>query len=172
MNWVEKSSIETIRRLLEISERKRYYRVLLTSENISVMRHNPAPYTLPVIPRPLPSYVVEGEHFMIADLRRLVSGSASSSRNLVNEASSRVQGIGSTSRSFASSRGGFSSPPPTPGQRTRSTRPERLLLLVQVAGPAPRVVKVKRKRASGSQNVPGSKGEDFVPWVPVEMEGP
>ena len=134
---MEKSSIEKIRRLLEISERERHYRVLLTPENISVIRHNPAPYTLPVIPQPLPSHVVEGEHFVIADLRRLVSGSASSSRNPVIEASSQVQGAGSTSRSSASSSGGSSSSPPAPRERTRSRRPERLLLLTQVVEPAP-----------------------------------
>ena len=48
----------------------------------------------------------------------------------------------------------------------------RLLPLVQVARPAPRVVKVKRKRVSRRQNAPGSKGEDFVPWVSVDTEGP
>ena len=78
MKWVEKSSIEKIRRLLEISERERHYQVLLTRENISAVRRDPAPYTLPVIPRPLPSNIVEGEHFVIADVRRLVSGNASS----------------------------------------------------------------------------------------------
>ena len=86
MKWVEKSSIEKIRRLLEISERELHYQVLLTRENISAVRHNLAPYTLPVIPRPLPSNVVEGEHFVLADVRRLVSGSANSSRDLVVEA--------------------------------------------------------------------------------------
>ena len=90
VKWVEKSSIEKIRRLLQISKRERHYQVLLTRENISVVRHNPAPYTLPVIPRPLPSNVVEGEHFVLADVRRLVSGNASSSRDLVVQASSRV----------------------------------------------------------------------------------
>ena len=92
MNWVEKSSIEKIRRFLEISKRECHCRVLLTSENISVVRHNPVPYTLPIIPRPLPSHVVEGEHFVIVDLRRLVSGSASSSRNPVIEAASLCKG--------------------------------------------------------------------------------
>ena len=83
MKWVENSSIEKIRRLLEISERERHYQVLLTRENISTVRHNLAPYTLPVIPRSLPSNVVEGEHFVLADVRRLVSGSARSSKDLV-----------------------------------------------------------------------------------------
>ena len=72
MNWVEKSSFEKIRRLSEISEQERHYKVLLTPDNISVVRRNSAPYTLPVIPRLLPSDVVEGEHFVIAYLQRLV----------------------------------------------------------------------------------------------------
>ena len=80
MKWVEKSSIEKIQRLLEISQWERHFQVLLTHENISAVRNNPAPYTLPVMPRPLPSNVVEGEHFVLADVRRLVSGSVSSSR--------------------------------------------------------------------------------------------
>ena len=92
MKWVEKSSIEKIRRLLEISKRERHYHVLITQENIYVVRHNPAPYTLPAIPRSLPSNVVEGEHFVLADVRRLVSGSTNSFRDLVVEASSRVEG--------------------------------------------------------------------------------
>ena len=79
MKWVEKSSIEKIRHLLEISERERHYQVLLTRENISSVRNNPAPYTLPVIPRPLPSNVMEGEHFVLVDVRCLASGGASSS---------------------------------------------------------------------------------------------
>ena len=33
-------------------------------------------------------------------------------------------------------------------------------------------MKVKRKRASGRRNAPRSKGEDFVPWVPTDTEGP
>ena len=41
-----------------------------------------------------------------------------------------------------------------------------------MAGPAPRVVKIKRKRASRRRNVLGSKGEDFIPWVPAKTEGP
>ena len=83
MNWVEKSSIEKIRRLLDIFKRERHCWVLLTPENISVMRRNPTPYTLPVIPWPLPSHVMEGEHFVITDLRCLVSNSSSSSTNPV-----------------------------------------------------------------------------------------
>ena len=69
MNWVEKSSFEKIRRLSDIFEQERHYKVPLTPDNISAVRGNPTRYTLPVIPRPLPSDIVEEEHFVIADLR-------------------------------------------------------------------------------------------------------
>ena len=169
---MEKSSIEKIRRLLEISKQKRHCRVLLTPENIYVVRHNPAPYTLPVIPRPLHSHIVEGEHFVVADLRRLVYGGANSSKNQVIEASSRVHRAGSTLMPSAFSSGCSSSSLPALGERTRSSHPKRLLLPARVTGPAPRVVKVKQKRASGHRNAQGFKGEDFVPWVPADTEGP
>ena len=76
---MEKTSFKKIRRLLEVSERERHYKVLLTSKNLADVRHNPACYNLPIIPRPLPSKVVDGEHFVIADLLRLISGGASTS---------------------------------------------------------------------------------------------
>ena len=132
---------------------------------------------------PLPSHIVEGEHFVIADLWCLVSGSASSSRNPVIEASSRVQGAGSTSRPSASSSGGSSSSPPALGQRTRSSRPERLLLPEQVTRPAPPPpppppppphpprASGKGQVEKGRRNAPGFKGEDFVPWVSVDTVG-
>ena len=129
MKWVEKLSIEKIRRLLEIFERERHYQVLLTRENIAVVRRNPDPYTLPVIPRSLTSNVVEGEHFVIVDVRRLVFGSASSSKVPVVEASSRVQGARSASRSSASSSGGSGSSSSTPGRRARRDRPKHFLPL-------------------------------------------
>ena len=171
MKWVEKSSIEKIRRLLEISERERHYQVLLTRENISAVRHNPAPYTFPVIPRSLPSNVVEGEHFVLADVRRLVSGNASSSRDLVVEASSRVQGDRSASRSPASSsRGSDLSLAADRGVGWHGL--ECILPLTQVARAAPRVVKVKRKKAPKRRNALGSRCENFVPWVPDDTDGP
>ena len=165
MKWVEKSSIEKIRRLLEISERERHCQVLLTRENIYVVRNNPAPYTLPVIPRPLPSNVVEGEHFVLTDVRRLASSSVSSSRDLVVEASSQVQGARSSLRSPTSlSRVSDSSS--TTDREAIGQGFERVLPLTQVAKAAPRVVKVKRKRALKRRNALGSRSEDFVPWIP------
>ena len=109
---------------------------------------------------------------MIADVRRLVSGSASSSRDPVVEASSQVQGARSTSRSSASSSGGPSSSSSAPGRRARRDCLERFLPLAQVARSAPRVVKVKRKRALERRNAPGSRCENFILWVPDNTDGP
>ena len=114
---------------------------------------------------------MEGEHFVIADLRRLISSSARPSGGSVVEASSRVQGDGHASGSSISSSGDSSSAHPAPSSRTRSSRPERLPFPDRVARFAPRVVKIKWKGVSGQQNSPGSKGEDFVPWVSAEHEG-
>ena len=172
VNWVEKSTFEKIHGLLQVFERERHYKVLLTPENISTMRHNPTPYNLPVIPRPLPPDVVEGEHFVVTDLRRLVSRGANSSRDPAVEASSRVQGVGSASGAFTSTSGSSGLSLPVPGQGTRSGHPERLRFTMQVAGPAPRGVRIRRKGAPRRRNVPGSKREDFVPWVPTDSEEP
>ena len=106
---------------------------------------------------------MEGEHFVISDLRRLIFSSAHPSGDPVVEASIRVQGAGHASRSSTSPSGDSSSAHPSPSRRIRSSRPERLPLLDQVNGSAPRVVKIRRKGASGQQNAPGSKGEDFIP---------
>ena len=172
MKWVEKSSFEKIRRLLEISEHERHFQVLLTRQNISVVRNHPAPYTLPVIPRSLPSNVVDGEHFVIADVRRLVSGGASSSRNPLVTESSRVQGDRSAFGSSASSGEGPGLSSSAHGRRARGDFPKRSLPFAQITGAAPRVVKVKQKRALKRQNAPGSRCENFIPWVPVDDDGP
>ena len=34
------------------------------------------------------------------------------------------------------------------------------------------MVKVKRKRALGRRNAPGSRCENFIPWVPNDTDGP
>ena len=171
MKWVEKLSIEKIRRLLEISKRERHCQVLLTRENISAVRNNPAPYTLPVIPRPLPSNVVEGEHFVLANVRRLASGNVSSSRDLVVEASSRVQGARSLSQSpTSSSRGPDSSS--AADREVSGQGLERVLPLAKVALAVPRVVKIKCKKAFKRRDAPRSRFEDFVPWIPNRPHDP
>ena len=144
-------------------------------DNISAVRHNLAPYNLPVIPHPLSRDVVEGEHFVVADLRRLVSRDASSSRDPVVEASRLVQGVGSASGASTSSSGSSSSsppPPPPPSWGTRRGHPREAALACASARTRPRVVMIRRKGVPGRRNAPGSKGEDFVPWVPTDSEEP
>ena len=34
------------------------------------------------------------------------------------------------------------------------------------------MVNVKRKRALGRRNAPGSRGDNFIPWVPDDTDGP
>ena len=108
---------------------------------------------------------------MLADVRRLASGSVSFSRDLVVEASSRVQGSWSSSRSPASlSRDPDSSS--AAGREVSGQGPERVLPLVQVAIAASRVVKIKWKKALKRWNAPGSRSEDFVPWIPNRLDDP
>ena len=78
MHWVEKASLEKIRRLLEVSEQERHCEVLLTLKNIADVRRSPTPYSLLIIPRSLPSEIVGREHFVTTDLLDLLTGSTPS----------------------------------------------------------------------------------------------
>ena len=75
VNWVEKAGFGKIKKLLEIFEQERHREILLTMKNLRDLSRNPSPYTLPVIPCPIPIKVVEGEHYVIADLLTLIPGS-------------------------------------------------------------------------------------------------
>ena len=83
-----------------------------------------------------------------------------------------MQGAQSASRSSASSSGGPSSSSSAPGRRARRDRFERFLLLAQVVGAVPRMVKAKLKRGLGLRNAPGSRCENFIPWVPNDTDDP
>ena len=43
MHWVEKASLEKIRRLLEVFEQELHCEVLLTLKNLADVRRNPTP---------------------------------------------------------------------------------------------------------------------------------
>ena len=77
MHWVEKAGFEKIHRMLEIFEQERHHEVLLKVKNLHDLSHHPSPYTFPIILRPLPSEVVECEHFVAADLLSLIPGGSS-----------------------------------------------------------------------------------------------
>ena len=125
---MEKASLEKIHRLLEIYEQKRHYEVLLTPKNLADVRQNPAPYSLPIIPSPLPLEIVDGEHFITVDLLNLVAGSTSSSRVLDVETSSRELVSRTLSGSFASTSGDSDFAQPAPSRGERGYLPESLPL--------------------------------------------
>ena len=88
MHWVERASFEKIWKLLEISEQEWDHEVLLTMKNLHDLSRHPSPYSVLIIPRPLPLEIVEGEHFVTADLLNLIPGSSS----LASEAESEAAG--------------------------------------------------------------------------------
>ena len=128
VNWVEKASLDKIRRLLEISEQEHHYKVLLTLKNLADVRRNPVPYSLSIIPRPLPSEIVYGEHFVTADLLNLIAGRTSPSRDLKAETLSREVVSRTPSMPSSSTSGGSGSAQPAPSRGERGSRQERLPL--------------------------------------------
>ena len=114
---------------------------------------------------------MEGEHFVIDDIRRLISSCARPSKDPVVEASSRVRSVRDASGLSISLSRGFSSAHPAPSRGTRSSLPKQLPLLERGAGSIPRVVNIRRRGTFERRNVPGSRGEDFVPWVGSKPEG-
>ena len=86
---MENSSFEKIRKLLEISEGERHHEVLLTLKNLDDLSRNPTPYSVPVIPRPLPIEIVEGEHYVTANLFNLLMGSSFPGREQETEVAGR-----------------------------------------------------------------------------------
>ena len=78
-----------IRRLLEIFEQKRHHEVLLTVKNLHDLSRHLSPYSVPIIPCPLPSEIVEGEHFVAVDLLSLISDGSSPAREEESEMAGR-----------------------------------------------------------------------------------
>ena len=117
VHWVEKESLEKIHRLLEISKRECHYEALLSPKNLAGVRRNLAPYNLPIILRPLPSEIVDGEHFVTVDLLNLTAGSGSSSRVPNAKTSSRELVSrtlwGSSEKPFVTKKGDQFCPPGT-----------------------------------------------------------
>ena len=77
VSWVEKASLDHISWLLEITEGERNHELLLSMNNLLELGINPFPYIVPVIPRSLSTVLIKGEHFVLADLLKSISGSSS-----------------------------------------------------------------------------------------------
>ena len=77
VNWIEKADLENIRQLLKITEAERNHELLLTVKNLRELRGSPFLYIISIVPRSLTIEVIEGEHFVLADLLKLVPGRSS-----------------------------------------------------------------------------------------------
>ena len=77
---MERASFKKIWKLVEISERERHHKLLLTVKNLHDLSSHPSPYSVPIISRPLSTEAVEGEHYVTADLLSLVPGGSSPAR--------------------------------------------------------------------------------------------
>ena len=60
--------MENIRRLLEIAKAKRNHELLLTTRNLRELAACAFPYIIPVVPRSVLVELIEGEHFVLANL--------------------------------------------------------------------------------------------------------
>ena len=76
VSWVEKASLKHIKRLLEITEAERNHELLLSVKNMRELEASPFRYIVLVIPRPLPVEPVKGEHLVLTDLFKSISGSS------------------------------------------------------------------------------------------------
>ena len=77
VSLVEKASLKRIRQLLEITERERNHKLLLSVKNLQELSASPFPYIVPFIPHPLLAELVMGEHFVLVDLLKSIPGSSS-----------------------------------------------------------------------------------------------
>ena len=135
---MERASFKKIQKLLEISERERHHEILLTARNLRELSRSPSSYIIPIIPRPLPTEAVEGEHYVIADLLNLTPGSWFPAKNLEIEAFGLELVI--------------------------STQPGQHSLAREDSGLAPQASK-KGRWVPERLRAPGAGVEDFVSWV-------
>ena len=77
VSWVERASLDHIRRLLDIIERERNHELLLSVKNLRELGASPFNYIVPVIPRSLPKELVKGEHFILTNLLKSIPGRSS-----------------------------------------------------------------------------------------------
>ena len=163
VQWVEKASLEKIHRLLEISEHERHCEVLLTSKNLVDVRRSPAPYSLPIIPRSLPSEIVDGEHFVTSNLLSLLAGSTPSTRDPEAEALNREQASRASFVPSTSTSGDSGSASPVLGRDPKNIRPERLPPPRERIGSALLVSMIRKKGTNQGKSTSGAQVEDFIP---------
>ena len=133
-------------------------------KNLRELSCNPSPYTLPAIPHPLPIEVVEGEHYVIADLLTLISGSSSPAQASETEVVGQELAISLRPEKPSLAREDPSVAPRSSKEVDRGSRPKRLPFTKKGSHSAPQVSK-KGRRAFEQRRPLGMGVEDFVPWV-------
>ena len=58
-------------------------------KNLHDLSRHPTPYSVPIILRPLPSEIMEGEHFVTVELLNLIPGSSSLTKEPKTQAAGR-----------------------------------------------------------------------------------
>ena len=114
-------------------------------KNFHDLSRHPSPYSVPIIPRPLPSKIVEGEHFVTTDLLSLIPGSSSPAMEAESEAASWELVI-STQSVQPSSAGEDSGPAPQASRQVEGgSHLERPPLARKGSHPAPQASKKKKR---------------------------
>ena len=162
VNWVEKASFKKIQKLLEIFERERHNEILLTARNLHELTRSPSPYIIPVIPLPLPTEIVEGEHYVIVDLLNLALGSSSPAKTFETETVGRELVISTQPEQPSLAREDSSLVPQAYEEDDRSSRFEHLSFAKKGSRPTPQASK-KGRRVPERPKTPGAGVEDFVP---------
>ena len=136
------------------------------------MRQNPAPYSLPIIPRPLPSEIVDGEHFVTTDMISLIAGNASPSGDPEAETSNQEQVSRAPSVPSSSTSGDPSPASPRPSQGERGIFPTRLPLSREGDRVLPPSIEYKKERDKSGEKRSRGPSERFCTWVRLEPNWP
>ena len=148
---MEKASYEKIQRLLEISEWEWYHEILLTMKNLRELSRSSSPYIIPVISRPLPVEIVEGEHYVIFYLLNLAPSNSFEAKNFETEAVGQELVISTQSGQPSLAREDSGLVPQASKKDDRGSRVDRLPFAKNGARPAPQASK-KGMRARTSKN--------------------
>ena len=161
---MEKVGLKKVRKLLKIFEQEWHHEILLTMNNLRELSRNSSPYTLPVIPHPLPTELVEGEHYVIADLLTLVPSNSSPTQTSETEVVGRELEINLRPEQPSLAREDPGVAPRASKEVDRGSRLKRLPFTKKGSRSAPQASK-KGRRVPERRRAPGTRVEDFIPWV-------
>ena len=133
-------------------------------KNLRELSRNPSPYTLPVIPRPLPIEIMEGEHYVIVDLLTLVPGSSSPTQTFETEVVGQELAISLRPKQPSLAIEDPDVSPRAPKEVDGGSHLKRLPFTKKGSHPAPQASK-KGRRVPERRREPSTRVEDFVPWV-------